>query len=57
MRCWSVIDRLTLPPTRLLKASSKNTTMPTTTGTSWACARVRTLVTAQEANASRPPET
>jgi hypothetical protein len=57
MRCWSVIDRLTLPPTRLLKASSKKTTMPTTTGTSWACARVRTLVTAQEAKASRPPET
>jgi hypothetical protein len=36
MRCGSVIVRLTFPPTRLLKASSKKMTIPRTNGTSWA---------------------
>jgi hypothetical protein len=56
MRRWSVIDRLTLPPTRQLNASSKKMMMPKRMGTSWACTRVRTRAIAHSAKAPRPPE-
>lgn len=55
-RCRSVIVRLTLPPTRLLKASSKKMMMPRRIGTRCAWNLVRTLVMAQSENAMRPPD-
>src|ERR671916_2029701 len=56
MRCGSVIVRLTFPPTRLLKASSKKMTIPRMNGTSCAWKRVLTLVIAHSETAWSPPE-
>src|SRR5919112_1950294 len=56
MRWGSVIVRLTFPPTRLLKASSKKMMIPGTYGTSWAWKRVLTLVIAHSETAWSPPE-
>jgi hypothetical protein len=56
MRYLSVIDLLTFPPTRQLKASSKKMTSPRTYGTSWAWKRVLTLVIAHSEKAWSPPD-